>query len=216
MGDARFSDIRGEFEKRISTGEFIEVEKQAGRPSRAFTTQEMIGYERETIQMMREGQNEYPALASFETRREIDNYHPHLSQSQRVAVEQILASRDQVMALEAAAGTGKTTSLAAIREAAERDGYKVEGFAPTSRAAHQLREAGIGASTLQRHLVSKQDAPNEHKHLYILDESSLASTKQINHFLHRLHEHDRVLLVGDTRQHEAVEAGRPYQQLREA
>jgi ATP-dependent exoDNAse (exonuclease V) alpha subunit len=31
-----------------------------------------------------------------------------------------------------------------------------------------------------------------------------------------LHEQDRVLLVGDTRQHEAVEAGRPYQQLQEA
>src|SRR5258708_8688485 len=35
-------------------------------------------------------------------------------------------------------------------------------------------------------------------------------------FLHRLEENDRVLLVGDTRQHEAVEAGRPYQQLQEA
>jgi ATP-dependent exoDNAse (exonuclease V) alpha subunit len=54
------------------------------------------------------------------------------------------------------------------------------------------------------------------KHLYVLDESSLASTRQMNEFLHRLSEHDRVLLVGDVRQHEAVEAGRPYQQLQEA
>jgi ATP-dependent exoDNAse (exonuclease V) alpha subunit len=38
----------------------------------------------------------------------------------------------------------------------------------------------------------------------------------MNQFLHRLHEQDRVLLVGDTRQHEAVEAGKPYQQLQEA
>ncbi len=38
----------------------------------------------------------------------------------------------------------------------------------------------------------------------------------MNEFLHRLKENDRVLLVGDTRQHEAVEAGRPYQQLQEA
>ena len=38
----------------------------------------------------------------------------------------------------------------------------------------------------------------------------------MNEFLHRLQENDRVLLVGDTRQHEAVEAGRPYQQLQEA
>src|SRR5258708_2561612 len=38
----------------------------------------------------------------------------------------------------------------------------------------------------------------------------------MNGFLHRLKETDRVLLVGDTRQNEAVEAGRPYQQLQEA
>src|ERR1700694_2348085 len=38
----------------------------------------------------------------------------------------------------------------------------------------------------------------------------------MNEFLHRLKENDRVLLVGDTRQHEAVEAGKPYQQLQEA
>jgi ATP-dependent exoDNAse (exonuclease V) alpha subunit len=38
----------------------------------------------------------------------------------------------------------------------------------------------------------------------------------MNDFLHRLKENDRVLLVGDTRQHEAVEAGRPYHQLQEA
>jgi AAA domain-containing protein len=40
--------------------------------------------------------------------------------------------------------------------------------------------------------------------------------KQMNEFLQRLHGQDRVLLVGDTRQHEAVEAGRPYHQLQEA
>ena len=38
----------------------------------------------------------------------------------------------------------------------------------------------------------------------------------MNEFLHRLHGEDRVLLVGDKRQHEAVEAGRPYHQLQQA
>ena len=35
-------------------------------------------------------------------------------------------------------------------------------------------------------------------------------------FVERLKENDRVLFVGDVRQHEAVEAGRPYAQLQEA
>ena len=216
MGEATFTEVRSEFEKRIGAGEFIGVEKKSGAPGRAFTTEEMIGYERETIQMMREGENKYTALASFETRREIEADHSHLGQNQRAAVEQILASRDQVTALEGVAGAGKTTSLAVVREAAEREGYKVKGFAPTSRAAQKLAEAGIESSTLQRHLAQSNDQHDAQKHLYVLDESSMASTKQMNGFLHRLKDNDRVLLVGDIRQHQAVEAGTPYQQLQEA
>jgi len=92
----------------------------------------------------------------------------------------------------------------------------VEGFAPTSRAAQKLTEAGIESSTLQRHLAQGHDQTGVQKPLYVLDESSLASTKQMNEFLHRLKDSDRVLLVGDTRQHQAVEAGTPYEQLQEA
>ena len=72
---------------------------------------------------------------------------------------------------------------------------------------------------MQRHLargdVGRVSASIE-KRLYVLDESSLASTKQMHTFLERLGPDDRVLLVGDVRQHEAVDAGRPYHQLQEA
>ncbi len=213
MGDATVAEVKAEFEKRVQSGEFIETSNRG--PGRAFTTEEMIHYERDTIQVMRAGQKQHAPIASFETRRKIEQDDSHLSERQRAAVEQILSSRDQVTALEGVAGAGKTTSLVAIREAAERDGYKVEGFAPTSRAAQKLGETGIESSTLQRHLTRSEEPHDGQKRLYVLDESSLASTKQMNEFLHRLRENDRVLLVGDTRQHEAVEAGRPYQQLQE-
>jgi ATP-dependent exoDNAse (exonuclease V) alpha subunit len=214
MGDATLAVVKAEFEIRVQAGEFMETTNRA--PGRAFTTTEMIEHERNTIQVMRSGQNQHAAIASFKTRREIEHEHSLFSESQRAAVEQILASRDQVTALEGVVGAGKTTSLAAIREAAAHEGYKVEGFAPTSRAAQQLGEAGIESSTLQRHLARSQEPHDGQKRLYVLDESSLASTKQMNEFLHRLKENDRVLLVGDKRQHEAVEAGRPYHQLQEA
>jgi ATP-dependent exoDNAse (exonuclease V) alpha subunit len=216
MGDVALTEVRSEFEKRVSAGKFVGVEKKTGAPGRAFTTREMIGGEQDTIQFMRDGQNKHAALASFDTRREIEKDHPHLSQSQQAAVEQILASLDQVTAMEGVAGSGKTTSLVVVREAAEREGYKVEGFAPTSRAAQKLGEAGIESSTLQRYLTRNDEQHDGPKRLYVLDESSLASTKQINEFLHRLKDDDRVLLVGDVRQHQAVEAGTPYQQLQEA
>ncbi len=215
MGEATFEEVRNEFEKRVNAGEFIGVATRAGAPDRAFTTQEMIDYERDTMQAMRDGQNRHEPLASEATRREIGGKRLHLSESQRNAIEQILSSRDQVTALEGVAGGGKTTSLTAIRDAAEQEGYRVEGFAPTSRAAQKLAESGIESSTLQRHLATNEPDDGQ-KRLYILDESSLASTRQMNQFLHGLKENDRVLLVGDVRQHQAVEAGAPYQQLQEA
>ena len=121
-----------------------------------------------------------------------------------------------IVGLDGRAGAGKTTTLSVIREAAEAEGYRIEGFAPTSRAAQKLAEAGIETTTLQRHLVRGEQPDSGDRRLYILDESSLASTRQMHAFASRLHPSERVLLVGDTRQHEAVEAGRPFAQLQEA
>src|SRR5215470_9302086 len=171
MGEATFEEIKAEFEKHVDAGDFIEVARKTDAPSRAFTTQEMIDYERDTIRAMREGQNKHAPIVSLNTRKAIEKNHPHLSQSQRRAVEQILASLDQVTALEGVAGSGKTTSLTAIREAAERQGYTVEGFAPTSRAAQKLAEAGIESSTLQRHLTRNEPHDGQ-KRLYVLDRKS--------------------------------------------
>ena len=215
MGEADVREVKAEFEERLRARDLVEVERRTDVPGRAFTTEEMIGYERDTIERMRAGRDAHAELVSGETRRAVAEHHAHLNAGQRAAVEQILASRDQITGLEGVAGAGKTTSLAAIREAAEREGYRVEGFAPTSRAAQKLEEAGIQSSTLQKHLA-RGEVHDGQRHLYVLDESSLASTKQMNEFVRRLSEDDRVLLVGDVRQHQAVEAGRPYEQLQEA
>jgi len=141
-----------------------------------------------------------------------------LNSAQKAAIEDVLTSPDRIRGLQGLAGTGKTTVLESIREGAERNGYTVEGFAPSSRAAGQLREAGIGASTLQSLLVKGGTQAQEpaSRHLYMLDESSLASTKQMRAFLDRIGPEDRVLVIGDTRQHQAVDAGRPFQQMQEA
>jgi conjugative relaxase-like TrwC/TraI family protein len=216
MGEARLPEIKAEFERRAQSRELIEVPRREGLAGRAFTTDEMQGYERELIDKMKSSQGNRDVLVDGQARQQTMEQHPHLSLSQRNAVETVLTSRDQMMALEGVAGAGKTTSLAAVREAAERAGYEVQGLAPTSRAAQKLGEAGMATETLQRHLTRGDRADDGQKRLYVVDESSMASTKQMHAFVGRLKEKDRVLFVGDTRQHEAVEAGRPYAQLQEA
>jgi ATP-dependent exoDNAse (exonuclease V) alpha subunit len=216
MGESTFREVRDNLEQRIRSGEFIEVVRErAEGADRTLTTRDMLEYERDNIKRMHAGQEKLAPLVSEQTQHELAGKFDHLTDSQRRVVEDILNSRDQVVGSEGVAGAGKTTSLSAIREAAERQGYRVKGLAPTSRAAHQLEEAGIQSSTLQHHLAKSCHAHEGH-HLYVVDESSLASTRQVNEFMRRLEDHDRVILVGDTRQHQGVEAGRPFQQLQEA
>ena len=47
MGDASFAEVRSQFENRVQSRDLVEVESRS--PSRAFTTEEMIGYERSNI-----------------------------------------------------------------------------------------------------------------------------------------------------------------------
>ena len=214
IGEVPFLRIQQQLDHAVAGGQLLL--KESPGIGRSFTTDEMIALERDNIRLMLSTQGQYPALAGGGTRGEIERDYTRLSSSQHRAVQDVLSSRDQITALEGVAGAGKTTSLGAIRDAVEREGYIVAGFAPTSRAAQTLGDAGIFSNTLQHHLARGTQADAGEKHLYILDESSLASTRQINDFLQRLGEQDRVLLVGDVRQHEAVEAGRPYFQLQEA
>jgi ATP-dependent exoDNAse (exonuclease V) alpha subunit len=202
-------------DRRVEAGEFIARPAPPGVPSRAFTTRGMLDLERDTIAIMSAGQRQYPELGQT-TMRDLQHVHAHLNADQLSAVGHILVTRDRVVALDGVAGSGKTTALTAIRTEAERAGYRVEGLAPTSRAALLLANAGMRSRTLQEHLATRYRRSPEEKRLYVLDESSLASTRQMHAFVKRLEPSDRVLLVGDTRQHQGVDAGRPYQQLQEA
>jgi ATP-dependent exoDNAse (exonuclease V) alpha subunit len=217
MGETTYTSVRQEFQRRINTGEFQELSQIGAR--RQYTTRLMAGMEREIVGRMLEGnRRDYsdPMLVSPHVRITSEDRHPELNPSQLQAVDEILLSREKIVGLDGVAGAGKTTTLAVIREGADLDGYRVEGFAPTSRAAQKLGEAGIETSTLQKHLARGPQPDTGEKRLYVIDESSLASTRQLHEFIERLRPNDRVLLVGDRRQHEAVEAGRPFAQLQDA
>jgi conjugative relaxase-like TrwC/TraI family protein len=219
MGEANFAQVRQEFNRRAQTGEFHAADHGPKHAGQQYTTAAMLRMERETIGQMQEGNRRGygdPMLVEGRVRIETEDRHPELNAGQRQAVDEVFLSRAQIVGLDGVAGAGKTTTLAVVREGAEQDGYKVEGFAPTSRAAQKLGEAGIETKTLQTHLAQGQRADTGEHRLYVMDESSLASTKQMHEFVSRLHPNDRVLLVGDTRQHESVEAGRIFAQLQDA
>jgi conjugative relaxase-like TrwC/TraI family protein len=217
MGEITYAQVRANLDTRVASGEFQIVERPQSAPGRQFTTAKTIEAEHEIIRRVRERQNHIEPVLQRPQAIGVADQHPHLNRSQKTVVEDVLSSPVRIQGIQGFAGSGKTTTLTVIRHAAEGQGYQVEGFAPTSRAARQLNETGIEAGTLQGFLAraANPDAP-ERKHFYLVDESSLASTNQMREFLSRLGPNDRVLLIGDSRQHQGVEAGRPFEQLQEA
>ena len=216
MGLTTHEAVSNELHQRIERGEFVEIIRE--RKPREATTQRMLEMEKSNLQTMIEGQGTLQPITGFERVRPMVNaiaerQQLKLNENQRAAVEEILTSRDQIIGLQGGAGTGKTTALSVLREAAEKEGYEVRGFAPTTRATKQLAESGIQSETLQKFIRRRQEAPTNHNRLFVLDESSLASTRNLHKFFARLESSDKVLLVGDSRQHQAVEAGTPFEQF---
>jgi conjugative relaxase-like TrwC/TraI family protein len=135
---------------------------------------------------------------------------PRLSAEQREAAEAVLASRDQVVCLRGAAGVGKSTVLREIYQDLTKTGVPVFCCAPTSSAADTLRKDGLAATTLRAFLG--QSIEREHEHLrgsvIICDEAGLTSNRQGAELLAIAEQHSaRILFLGDSRQHTAVEAG---------
>jgi conjugative relaxase-like TrwC/TraI family protein len=219
MGEMTYPEVRASFEARITSGEFKEIADDGPKAGRRFTTAATIKAESEIVQKVQDGQSRAPQIMSIEGAVPLADSRSYFNAAQKRVVEEVLTSRDRIQGLQGRAGSGKTSVLATIREGAEQNGYAVEGFAPTSRAAKQLRDAGIAADTLQRFLAGgglQAAVDPASKHLYMVDESSLASTQQIRDFLKKIAPQDKVLLIGDTRQHQGVDAGKPFEQLQEA
>lgn len=214
-GHASFEKVNGAFDERARRGDLVRVDRDARcSPSEKYTTPAMIATERRNIEFVQQGRDRCRPLANGRIRAEKVRAS-RLSASQWKAVNEILSNRDRVFGIQGVAGSGKTTTLREVRNAAQGEGYKVHGLAPTSRATAQLQEAGIKAKTFQSHLTQSPGNLSG-RNLYVVDESSLVSTKQTREFFERMGPNDRALLVGDTRQHEAVDAGRPFQQLQDA
>jgi conjugative relaxase-like TrwC/TraI family protein len=218
MGEIRYSDVRDCLARRETAGELVSVQRSKHQTGRLLTTIKTIAAECEIVNQMRAGQNQVDPVMSRQNAIICADQRPHLNAGQKAVIEDVLSSRDRIHGIQGVAGAGKTTALEAIRSAAEGKGYQVEGFAPTSRAAKQLRQAGVNAGTLQGFLARSQNKGNQtgEKRFFFIDESSLASTNHIREFLRRMGSRDRALLIGDTRQHQSIEAGCPFQQLQEA
>ena len=198
----------------------------------SFATDRAVADEKETIALMQAGQGRGAVPMRG---RAVDKAlrNGPLTAGQKDAVKLILSDKDRVVGVQGYAGTGKTTMLNRARALLEKRGYEVEGLAPSASAARTLEgEAGIGSKTLQRFLARNAGVAEGRltrkgerdmraayrKTVMVVDEGSLASTVQARDLLRiaNVLRVPRVVLVGDEKQLDAVDAGKPFAQLQRA
>ncbi len=147
-----YEAVVDEFTRNIKTGNLIQIIRNPGIDE--LTTSQTVAMEQNNLRTVVAGKETQTLILEQEELgpliQEITNKQGiTLNDAQREVVETLLSSQDRIIGLEGRAGTGKTTTLSVLREAVERCGYEVEGFAPTGAAADLLAESGIRTSTLQ-------------------------------------------------------------------
>jgi len=217
MGKADLSRVRDESERAERSGRLIRASAPVFSSQGAYTTPEMIALERDNLDLMLAGQRRTHPIANTDQDQAWATRKGLLADQAEVA-KLTLTATDWLTAIEGRAGSTKTTTVAAIREFAANHGYSVYGFAPTTRAVKALSEAGLPARTVASLLEKKLPEPSQRQQLWIVDESSLLATRQVNRLLRKAREAgvERIVFVGDQQQHHAIEAGRPVYQMQQA
>ena len=144
--------------------------------------------------------------------------HDHLDAEQRAALEHAAGAAGFAM-IAGEAGTGKSTTFAAIRAAYEADGFRVLGMAWTNAVVQDLAADGFRETSTIAAELFRQNSDRgrkwDRRTVLMVDEAAMLSTK---HMAALLDAADRagatVIVAGDDRQLASIEAGGLFAALR--
>ena len=196
---------------RFSTREMVEIESGMVESAQRMHAAQSHGVDRRHVER---------AIGAQDTAIQISagDASARLSDEQRGAIEHITGP-ERIAAVVGYAGAGKSTMLAAAREAWEAEGYTVHGAALSGKAAEGLEESsGIQSRTLaswsrgwenDRHQLGRGD-------VFVIDEAGMVGSRQLSHFVTEAEARGaKIVLVGDHEQLQAIGAGAPFRALTE-
>ncbi|HTH48159.1 MAG TPA: MobF family relaxase, partial [Candidatus Limnocylindria bacterium] len=194
-GNTGLEELHRELEKRVGQGALLQVGEDLASRDALACEREFIGWAHANRHAC------YPLGFAGDIEG--------LSEEQAGAVRQVLGSRGRVAILQGDAGTGKTTCLRAIVAGIEAAGGEAFGCAPSASATDVLRhQLTANADTLQQWLVNEPLREQTKGRVLIVDEAGLVSGPQMLALCRLAARHDnRIILVGDVKQHHSVEAG---------
>ena len=183
-----------------------------GHRETLYTTPDMLRAEVRMLDAATGRDPNGPVVANARAVDAVIASHPSLGADQEAAVRHLTTGDARVRLMEARAGTGKTFTLAAVREAYERSGVPVIGVAWQGQAADVLqREAGIPSLTaalLLRRIERGGDDAIPARSVIVVDEASVMPTRALERLAHAAAWRSaRLVLVGDRAQLPAIDAG---------
>ncbi|MFB0113404.1 AAA family ATPase, partial [Xanthomonas euvesicatoria] len=184
-----------------------------------YTTQKALAREKAILAIERTGRGAIePIMTAAAVKTALEG--TALSAGQRSAVETIVSTKNRFVGIQGDAGTGKTytvnQAVALIKQAsAVSEGYRTVALAPYGNQVKALKNEGLEAHTLASFLRTK-DKPIDGKTIIVLDESGVVGARQMEQVMRVVEKAGaRMVLLGDTKQTEAIEAGKPFAQLQQ-
>jgi conjugative relaxase-like TrwC/TraI family protein len=228
VGATDLDHLASRIQTRRAARELIAAGESHLHPLGSFTTLEMVRLERQNLALVRDHMNRGQPVAGIPVRSALDGAIStigtrqvrewtaarKLLPDQADAALLTLTTPKWASAIEGLAGTTKTTTVGAVKDFAESQGWTVRGFGATSGSVNALSEAGLESRTIAKALAAPLP-PKTGRELWMVDESSLLATRPVNTLLKLAHERgiERIVFVGDQKQHLAIEAGSPVRQF---
>jgi conjugative relaxase-like TrwC/TraI family protein len=190
---------------------------EAGEPARGqparYSVADMVDTERRLLELADE-RSARRTVDERVTERVLEE-RSWLGEDQQQAVRHLVAGLDRVALMEARAGRGKTTTLAAVNDALLRSGVPVAGTAWQGEAARTLQaEAGIPAETAARLLLRLHSERPPPGAVLVVDEASTMPTRALTELAEAISAVDgRLILVGDRAQLPSIDAGGAFASL---
>ncbi|OMG80723.1 MobF family relaxase [Achromobacter xylosoxidans] len=183
-----------------------------------YTTQIAREREKRILQIEREGRGQLAPILQGEFAQSALAGRA-LKPGQLAAAELILTTADRFVGVQGLAGTGKSHMLRHVQQVANAAGYQVKAVASYGKQIEALRELGMEARTVASVLEARQQDrfTLDENTVLVIDEAGVIPARIMERLM-KMAEADgaRIVMLGDTGQTKAIEAGRPFHQLQTA
>lgn len=195
-----------EVDKAIASGRLVKTGDRV-------TTQNLIDMEKRMLARELAGRGVMQAIMKPEIAKiELAAKGASLRPDQLTAADMLLTSTNRITGIQGLAGVGKSYLLKTAIPVIEQTGHKVILLAPYGSQVKDLRSDGLDAKTVAAFLNTKsREHGIDEKTVIVIDEAGVVPNRLMDRITDMVEKAGaRVVLLGDTGQTKAIEAGIPF------